>query len=302
VVRLGKRFKIPVGISLLVAIAAFSGLVFLLGRLVYASAIEFAERLPELEERFTPYIIDGLRLLRVPEEALPEAREKIAWSQVLSSDAIRGFADVGSLFGWIGSFVLVLFFLIFIVIDRGNQHLDRRLIAAFSPPGTERARPVVEEIHKQIERYIVIKTGIALLNGVLAALVLLLFGVPFAPLFGAITFAFDFIPNLGSLAATVLPTIVALVTFDSPLSALWVALALTVVQVGIANGLEPLILGKQLNLNSITVLLALVFFGWLWGIAGMVLAVPLAVSFRIVAQKWPALRPVETLMSDEGEG
>jgi predicted PurR-regulated permease PerM len=269
---------------------------------IYSSGVELIQSLPDFEAQLRPWLLKMLQLLNVPEDLMPTEEETIDWEALMTSPWIMGYARVGfgSLLGIAGNLTLMLLFLVFIVLDRGREALDRRMVAAFSAPGTESARPIVERIHHDIERYIVTKTGISLATGLIVTVVLTLFGVRFALAFGAFAFMLNYIPNVGSFVSTVGPILMALVQFGptSPWRVVAVGVVLTAIQASVGNILEPLIMGRTLRLNPITVLVCLVFWGWLWGVWGMILAVPLAAAARIILEQTPRLRAVGTLMSD----
>lgn len=299
-VRLGKRLRIPVAVSLVVILVLFALAIGTLGKTVYSSGIKLVQSLPEIEEHFRPWVIRALQLAKLPDEVIPSGGERIDWQEIATSPLVLGYAraGVGNLLGWAGNLTLVLLFLVFIILDRGREALDRRIVTAFSAPGTDNARPVLERIHHGIERYIVTKTCISLLTGTLVWVILALFGVRFAFLFGALAFLLNFIPNVGSVIATMAPLLIAIVQFGSPWRIVILAVLLALVQLSVGNILEPLILGRTLKLNPITVLLSLVFWGWLWGLWGMVLAVPMAATARIILDQTPRLRAVGTLMGE----
>lgn len=204
----------------------------------------------------------------------------------------------GSVLGGLTDLFLVLTFLVFILVDRGRESLDKRIVQAFSDAGTESARPTVLAIHKDIENYIVTKTLLSMATGLLSWMTMAAFGLPFAPLFAILVFLFNYVPNVGSIIATVLPTLFALLHFsDDPLMVAAMGAILAGIQVVIGNVVEPYLVGKRLHLNPTTVLLALVVWGFLWGVWGMVLSVPLMATIRIILVRSRALPAVATLMS-----
>jgi predicted PurR-regulated permease PerM len=302
VVRWGKRIHVPAGLSifliLLLLVLAFGTL----GKVIYSSGAELLESLPAYEAQLRPYILRAFEFFKVPEELIPADDETIDWEALASSPMMMGYAraGVGNLLGWAGNLTLVLVFLVFIVLDRSREALDRRIVAAFSAAGTDNARPVLERIHRDIERYIITKTGISLFTGLLFTVILLLFDVRFALAFGAIAFLLNYIPNIGSFVATLGPIAIALVQYGptGPWKVILLGVILVAVQMIIGNIAEPLIMGRTLQINPITVLLWLVFWGWLWGVWGMVLAVPIAATARIIFERTPALKRIGALMSD----
>ena len=132
--------------------------------------------------------------------------------------------------------------------------------------------------------------------GLLVGLVVLALDVDFPFLWGLLAFLLNFIPQVGSVIATVPPVLIALLqhgTLSRPLIALACLIGLHMV---IGNFIEPRLLGRSLNLSPLVVLLSLLFWGWLWGFAGVVLAVPLTVTVQIACQQSESLRPVAVLL------
>lgn len=139
-----------------------------------------------------------------------------------------------------------------------------------------------KEITIQIQRYIVTKVAINLSAGVVLGFILWLMNVDFPFVWGIFTFLFNFVPTIGSAVSLLLPTLMALIQFDAPGYALLVAVVIMLIQTLFFNILEPVVLGKNLGLNPIAILLAVLLWGYIWGIAGMLLAVPLTAIIKIV--------------------
>jgi AI-2 transport protein TqsA len=122
--------------------------------------------------------------------------------------------------------------------------------------------------------------------------------VEFALVWGMLTFLLNFIPTIGSFVAVLLPLGVAFFQFSDHLIMLfWLALILIAIQFTIGNLVDPRVVGKSLNLSPLVVLFSLIFWGWLWGIIGMFLAVPLAVIAKIIFENIDSLRFLSVLMS-----
>jgi predicted PurR-regulated permease PerM len=126
-------------------------------------------------------------------------------------------------------------------------------------------------------------------------------GVDFAPLWGFLTFIAHFIPHVGAVLSVGLPAIFGFLQFDSPGWALLVAVLNFALQFAIGNVIEPRIVGHSLDLSPVLVLLSLIFWGWLWGPWGMILAVPITSTIKIVCANIEALHPLSVLMSGSAE-
>lgn len=196
-------------------------------------------------------------------------------------DWAKGLAD--GLLGFLSNGFLVLIFLIYLLLGRNP--------AAGS-------RGIKGEIERRIKRYIVVKVALSAATGAAVWLILLALGVDLAVVFGLMAFFLNFIPSVGSIVATLLPLPVVL--FDPAAGTATIVLAVAlpaIVQLIIGNVLEPKILGQSLELHPITILVALVFWGMLWGVVGMILATPLTAVLKILCENSRLTRPVAQLMA-----
>jgi len=141
-----------------------------------------------------------------------------------------------------------------------------------------------------------LKTLISLLTGVLVALSLYLLQAPFPFLWGLLAFLLNFIPNIGSIVAGIPPILVTLFDSGSITKTLMVAVAFIVIQIVVGNFVEPKVLGKGLDLSPLIVLLSLLFWGWLWGIPGMLLSVPLTAALKISMEQFDRTKPLAILL------
>lgn len=161
-----------------------------------------------------------------------------------------------------------------------------------------RLPPMWAEIDQQIREYLRVKTVISLLTGFIFGVALALLGVPMATTFGVLAFLLNYIPNIGPLIATVLP--IPLILFHPEGTVVWIILAVTVtsgIQFISGNVIEPQMMGDSTDLHPIVVLLALMFWGMMWGIVGMFLATPITAGIRIVLEKFDSTRPLADLLA-----
>jgi predicted PurR-regulated permease PerM len=213
-------------------------------------------------------------------------------------DQFIQFAQVGlqALSNFLSQFFVVVIYLLFILAERAG--VRQRVVQAFRPEQVRHIQELVERINASITQYVVVKTLMSLLAGLVAWVVLVAFGVDYAGLWGLITFLFNFIPYLGSIVATVLPLVLSLVQFEDPLRSLALLALLVLPQSAIAYLIEPRLAGKALDLSPFVIILSLAFWGSLWGIVGMILAVPLVVTGKTILDQVLVTRPLGRMLSN----
>ena len=147
-----------------------------------------------------------------------------------------------------------------------------------------------------LKSYLVIKTGMSLLTGVLVSVWLTILNVEFALLWGSIAFFLNFVPYIGSLIAAI--PVVVLTLLDVSLgSASLIAVGYLVINVIVGNLLEPRFMGRGLNLSTLVVFLSLLFWGWVFGPVGMFLSVPLTMLVKIALEYSPKSHWLAVLLS-----
>ena len=161
-------------------------------------------------------------------------------------------------------------------------------------------RKTFKDITEQVQKYIVTKFLISLSVGLLVGIILWLFKIEFFIIWAAFAILLNFIPNVGSVFAVIMPSLMALVQYESFGYAAIVAAVIIVTQNIIGNIIEPKIFGDRLGLNPLVILLALLLWGYIWGIVGMFLAVPLTAIAKIIKSNSSSknLRFITNLMSN----
>lgn len=155
-----------------------------------------------------------------------------------------------------------------------------------------------DKIDDQIKRYVNLKIALSGGTGIAVWLILAALGVDLAMVFGVLAFALNFIPNVGSIIATLLPLPLVLVSPEISTTTAILAIALPgAVQLVVGNVLEPKLAGDSLDLHPITVLLALILWGMLWGMTGMLLATPMTAVARLLLEQSELMHPVAELMA-----
>jgi predicted PurR-regulated permease PerM len=195
--------------------------------------------------------------------------------------------------------VIVFTYAGFLLAERG--HFVHKLTLMVADAEQARAvEAIIDSIARSVHRYVLVKTFVSAVTGLLTYGVVLASDMAFAEMLALSTFLLNFIPNIGSMIAVALVGAVALVQFETWAQILSLLTILGVIQFTIGNILEPLVMGRSLQLSTFVVVLSLMFWGALWGVVGMFLAVPLTVMIMIVCANIPALRPFAILLSRDG--
>jgi AI-2 transport protein TqsA len=154
------------------------------------------------------------------------------------------------------------------------------------------------EVESQIRAYLFTMTALSAACGISVWLVLAAFGVQAAVLFGLLTFLLNFIPNIGSAIATVLPLPFIWMSPSLGLGGMILASVIpAAIQFVIGNFLQPNLMGNSMKLHPVVILMALIFWGMIWGIVGMFLAVPITSIIRIACDRHELTKPVADLMA-----
>lgn len=161
---------------------------------------------------------------------------------------------------------------------------------------------VYGDIDSKVRRYIAIKTVLSLITAVSVWIIFTLFNLQLAVVFAMFAFMLNFIPSIGSIIATCLPIPIAVAQFDSPWKIAMVIIIPGAIQMTVGNIIEPKIMGQGLKLHPVVILLALSFWGLLWGITGMLLAVPITAAIRIVLMQFETLKPIARLLAGQLPG
>jgi AI-2 transport protein TqsA len=210
----------------------------------------------------------------------------------LLSHAAGSVASKVSVFA--GSFVM--FAIYYIVLLSGMSNYKRYLSYVGGEDKAEVLISNYETVQKSVFSYLLIKAFISMLTGIFAGIVLMIFGIKFALLFGFLTFLFNFVPTFGSIVASFFPIMMSLIQYDSIAPAIALAFLLTGVQLTMGNFIEPKLLGNRLRLNTVTVIFGLVFWGYMWGVSGMILSVPLMVIIKLTFEYMPSTQILARIM------
>ena len=294
VMHLGERFGVPRVLGALICLLLVIALLIGFGLLVTGPATDWARKLPQA----MPKLTHELRFLARPIEALQAALGQIQGGTVDTAPVASGtpvrfanlfdtlFSGTRALAAGFFTMLLVLFY----VLVSGETFLRR--VVEILPRFKDKRRAVEISLHVQrdISAYLVTISAINVVVGLATATVMWGCGVPDAPLWGAAAFGLNFIPILGPMVGVVLFAFVGALALGAGWGALVPAGLYLLIHLVEGEAVTPMLLARRFTINPVALVLALVFWYWMWGVPGAVLAVPMLAIAKIVCDDVPPLR------------
>ena len=297
-----EKKKIPFGVSLSLISISSLGVIALFGLMVYSTAKnlmgEKAKLLSQVRGK-----LDGILewVNTIPNVHLQPTDIVDQLSQLMSADWI--IKSSGTFAGFLGDFTGMFFMTSLYLIAFLGGILKYEQYIGYLEEGMGDDGKVLrafEEVKNSIVTYIKIKFFMSFCTGLCYGLVCWFFGLDFALFWGFLAFVLNFIPTVGSIVATVPPLLMGMIQVDSFGLIITLVLILVIVQLFFGNIIEPKLTGSSLSLNTVTVILGLVFWGYLWGVPGMLLSVPLLVLTKVILSQIPDAKILVRLMGGGG--
>ncbi|HOM24530.1 MAG TPA: AI-2E family transporter [Termitinemataceae bacterium] len=300
-VQLLEKIRVPRLVAILVGIISVAGVFYLFGVILISSASTISRVYPKYERRFLEIYASIAGLLGLPFDAEKSFLMNL-WSQLgirsLVGDMALKLSSI--LVSFLSNLILVMIFVIFFMAE--SAHFFHKVELAFMGKVEGKIKKMTTTIINQVSRYLFIKFCVSLATGLFVAIGLYVIGVDFAFLWGVISFVLNFIPTIGSILASVGASVFSLIQFwPEPAPVIGTIAVMVGVNTIIGNGLEPKIQGDNLGLSPLVVVSSLTIWGWLWGFAGLVLAVPLTVIVKIVCDHVPLLEPISIILGSYRE-
>jgi len=292
VVKFLTKLRIPRALAIMLVLLMLLGVMTLIGFFFYTSIQSFIQEYPKYVEKLNIIVNiiseKYLSRLDIPRDPL----STLDWVSPLRNYLVSFSGDFTR---FIGIVIIILFVLIFLFLE--TPQFKAKLKRAFPLHTSRRIGIILEHITRQVARYLGVKTFISFMTGFSVWLCLTLIGLDFPLLWGGIAFFLNFIPNLGSAVVVIVISIMGFVQFF-PSAGRIVAVVATMlgVQLVWGNFLDPKLQGQRLNLSPVIILASLIFWGWLWGVVGALISVPIAATIKIVCENIPYLKPVGVLM------
>ena len=285
-------------LSTVIAVLVIVAVVLFFVWFVFFSVDMLIQKVPDYAARIND--LDGLlkgmasKWIDIPEDVSFFSALKIDWVGSIIMPTLRSVSS--SAISILSSVLLIILMTVFLL---GERHVIIPKLLNFIKEGEgDKLTVIWERIIRQISKYITIKVFISILTGALFYVICLIVGLDFALLWGVLAVVLNFIPTIGSIIITVLVTLMAIIQFAPSIGPiLFVGIGAILVQNIVGNFLDPRLSGNSLNLSPFIILVSLSAFGFVWGIVGMFLAVPLLSILQIICANVESTRPIAMLIS-----
>jgi predicted PurR-regulated permease PerM len=297
-VRWLRKFGVPSPIGAAVIVFGAVGLIGAGAALLARPAADWLQRAPET----LPVVEAKIRKLVRPISAISRTAEQVQSAATPGASEVQkvqvqspALMTTGATVEAFAAFFTVLFLTYFLA---STENLFKRKLIALIHDRTQQARAVraVTEIERQTTRYLALTTLISLGVGLGTWGLLAVAGLPNGALWGTVAAALNFIPYLGTLVSAVLIGGACLITFDGIEKTIIVLAAFLFIHGITGNLLTPILLGRALPLNKVALFVGLVFWTWVWGVPGAILAVPVTVMIKVVCDHVERLKPIGVLL------
>ena len=275
--------------SHVLSIATYVGLIYLFATRVRPMFGEILPAIPEIQNKLNilwQYIDDtfGLDISGI---AMPSI-------ETIVSNVGSSVAKIATSMG------MVLVYMIFMFIEQSTFH---KKFAELFPNKTQhkKMRFIMSSIDENMKKYLFMKTLVSGITGIISYIWMYMLGLEFAGVWAFVIFILSYIPTIGAIISCILPILFAVLMGATLNELVLLSLGLIGLQLLFGNIIEPKLTGKTLNLSTLAILINLVFWGLIWGVAGMFFSVPLLVATFIITAQFDSTRWIAILLSADGK-
>ena len=276
-------------LSNILSVATFVGLIYIFATRVRPMFSELLAAMPEIEAslnnlwNYISYTLD----IDITSIALPNI------TTIVSSIG-ASVARIAASFG------MVIVYMIFMFVEQSTFH--KKLAELFpNKTGNKKMRYIIASVDENMKRYLFMKTLISGITGLVSFAWMWILGLEFAGVWAFAIFILSYIPTIGAIIGCGLPILFAAISGATLNELVLLAMGLIGLQIIFGNILEPKLTGKTLNLSTLAILINLVFWGLIWGVAGMFFSVPLLVAVFIITAQFDSTRWIAILLSTDGK-
>lgn len=323
VLKTASEVTLPIALALFI-FAFINPLMERLGRLKVPNIISIVISLSLVAVIFFGFIYVLILMVNMLLDRLPYYAERVrSLDSLLSGYMIQFFPDAGSDFSilsyinvdwyglatsWLASFsgklisilsdaMLIFVILLFLLLERTT--FLPKIAFAFPRDKSQKFASMLGRINRQISKYLLLKAIISLATGLLFYLTAVVTGLDFALVWGILAVLLNFIPTIGSIIVTAMTIAMSIIQFvpTNWINVVYVVILTISIEMILGNIIDPRLQGVQLNMSPLMILISLSLWGYIWGLPGMFLAVPIMSIIQIVCALVPSLKPVAVLLS-----
>lgn len=286
---------VPKTLSIIIVILIIAGVLKVGGELIQLSSREILAPENDIFDKAKAKIMDliasvetlfGVQLLE----------GENAVSNFLKKDS--SVKNVGSILGFVGNTIsMTLMTAFFAILWLAESINFQKLLNSTILKKEYASIKAFMKIEKDLITFIKVKFFVSLFTGIGISLACVFFGVSFPIFWGLFAFVINFVQMIGSFVSVILLTLFAFIEIESMSTLLFFALSITGVQALFGGVLEPVMMGKSFSINIITILVMLMLWGYIWGIPGMIMAIPLTVFIKIIMEQFPKTKLIAHLIS-----
>ena len=299
--KLNRRMHLPWNAAVIIVLLFSVSCVLVLGTILISSLRSIFTLYPKFEERFMAIYEVFAETFKLPFNESVSLADNL-WGQISFRTIVQHYAFSFSrhVIAYAKNLILVIFLILFFL---GVMHCFRdKIDAAFHDKVKGRVINVFKNIILEVTRFISIKFIVSLATGVCIGLGTFFLGLDFPVIWGFIAFVLNFIPIFGSAFSCILTIVYSIVQcYPNATVIILTAVLMFGTNMIIGNLIEPHIVGHNLGLSPFIVIVSLSLWGWMWGFAGMILAVPVTVILKIICENISFLHPVAILLGDKIE-
>jgi predicted PurR-regulated permease PerM len=274
---------------------AFTGSLFLLFSIILVPLQVVAAKVPAIIESLPEYEANIYALFSDIASLMPTASQSFL-------DGLRSNIDIATIItvlangikNFTSNFILVLVYVGFILAEKKNI---QNKISTLKNDNAASLLKIVSHISSRVSTYVWLKMQLSILTALISYFIMIIIGLDFPESWALLVFVLNFIPNLGSIIATLSLALFALVQFETATPAFLILISIGTLQFCIGSILEPRYIGDSINLSPLVILISLVLWGNLWGIGGLFFSIPMTVIAKIILWEFDKTRYISVLLS-----
>ncbi|MEO8209907.1 MAG: AI-2E family transporter [bacterium] len=292
------RKKFPAAVAVIIVVICIILISNISSLFILTSINSFSSEFPKYETKFLQIYDDMITKFNLSSVEVENINKSLDVKKLLADGSLTSTITMifTSITGLLGNYILIIFYVIFILSE--SKNIRQRISVAFPDKHQAALNTTLTGIFSGVKDYIAGKTLLSLIQAVFFGIFLWICGVDFFIIWGFMFFFSDFIPNIGSMLVTILVAITTLLQFESLTMPIIIVAVLIIVQNLKGNILEPRIFGQRLDLSPLLLFFSLIFWGYIWGVIGMILSVPIMSMIKITFMNIPATKPIAILMSN----